>query len=241
MNRRRLLAIVATSTTTIAGCNYNSGQKTHRVSTDGEIRKQQTDDHPPVIRFSLTNESDDPLTLSSKRLQPFVYFPRLANNSDYIVCIPTTDNDINWDVAQNRTNGCWRFVDADGNRTDMDIHTGLDRLTLQPGRTHSVTHHLYYESDLHYENEAHESDVREENETEVDVDPEGGDRDRDTTGECFPDGEYNADHTILFHESENKVTFNVILGLSDGRLSSIEVHRYKNQEVGNTESPFNDR
>lgn len=219
MNRRRLLAIAATSTTPFAGCTSKGGEEAttsttkvgecnstrgdkeiHCVSTDVEILEQATDDHPAVIRFSLTNESDDRLVLSANRLQPFVYFPRLAGTSGFVVCIPLTDNDINWDVVRTRTDGCWRFLDADGNETDMDIHTGLDRLTLYPGRSHRVTHHLYYESEA---------------------------------SGCFPDGNYNADHTIVFHDrfydSEDTVTFNIKAGFSDGRISGLEIHPYENQ------------
>ena len=81
MNRRRLLTTVATSTAAFAGCITGSGDETRRVSTDSEICKQPTDDHPPEIVFILTNESDDPIT-------------------------DTTDTHVRADVASTRTNGC---------------------------------------------------------------------------------------------------------------------------------------
>lgn len=192
MNRRRLLAIVTTSTITLVGCNSSSGEETNRISTSSEIRKQPTGDHPPTIRFSLTNELDNPITVSANNMEPFVYFPRVSGGSDTIVLIPFSDNNVWAEVSQTPTNGCWQFVDANGDETAIGVNTGIDRLTLQAGQTHQVTHHLYYEG---------------------------------YASDCFPDGDYTADHTVEFHEAESAVTFSVQVSVSDGRLSDVEVQR----------------
>lgn len=200
MRRRRLLAIAATATTPLAGCSSSHGETPPRISTDSEIRKQPTDDHPAAISFSLTNETDDPITVSANRLEPFVYVPRLTGAGGFIVLKPVTDYDIWWDVAPSPTNGCWRFVDRDGHEMDVDFNTGLHRLTLQPGRTHRVTHQLYYQSE---------------------------------TSACFPDGHYNADHTVRFYDPvttadvEPRVAFNLKARVSNGRISPLDVLRYE--------------
>lgn len=106
MNRHQLLATVATSTVTFAGCISSGGDNTGRVSTDSEIRKKPTDDHPPAIRFSLTNGSDDPITVSANNQEPFVDFPRVTGDTGTLVLLPTTDNDLYADVASTRTKGC---------------------------------------------------------------------------------------------------------------------------------------
>lgn len=192
MNRRRLLAIVTTSTTAFAGCASSSGEKTNRVSTGGEVRKQPIDDHPPEIQFSLTNESDDSITVSANNEKPFVNFPRLTVDSGSLVLLPTTDPHIHADVASTQTDGCWRFVDADGNEIYVYHDDIDDRLTLKSGGTHRVIHRLFY-------------------------DGEGSD--------CFPEGDYTADHTIEFDDAGGTVTFSVQVSVSDGQLSGVEVQR----------------
>lgn len=192
LNRRRFLATVATSPVAFAGCISGSGDEPRRVSTDSEVREQPTDDHPPEIVFSLTNESDDPVTVSANDEKPFVTFRRLTRDSGSIVLLPTTDSHVYADVASTRTSGCWRFVDADRNETYV-VHDDIaDRLTLDAGRTHRVTHQLFYEGE--------ESD-------------------------CFPDGDYTADHTVEFHDAESAVTFSVRVTFSDERVSAVEVRR----------------
>lgn len=192
MNRRRLLALVATSTTTLAGCNSSSGEEANRISTSSEVRKQPTGDHPPTIRFNLTNESENPITVSANNMEPFVYFPRLTDGSNTIVLIPISDNNVWAELSRTSTNGCWQFVDADGNETAIGVNTGIDPLSLQPDQTHHVTHHLYYEAE---------------------------------SSDCFPNGDYTAEHTVEFHEAERAVTFSVQVSVSDGQLSGVEVQR----------------
>lgn len=149
MNRRRLLATVATSAVAFAGCTSSSGEDTRVVSTDSEIRKQPTADHPPEIKFSLTNESDDPITVSANASKPFVSFSRfrLTGDTGSLVLFPVSDLHHHADVASTRTNGCWRFVDTDGNETYIVANSVEDRLTLGPGLTHHVTQRLYYEGE----------------------------------------------------------------------------------------------
>lgn len=147
MNRRHLLATIATSTAAFAGCITGSGDNTSRISTNSEIRKQPTDDHPPEIVFSLTNESDEPITVSANNEKPFVNFSRLTGKSGTLVLLPITDTHISAAVASTRTNGCWRFVDADGNETHIVHDSIADQLTLQPGLTHHVTHKLFLEGE----------------------------------------------------------------------------------------------
>lgn len=192
MDRRQLLATVATSTAIFAGCSSSSGEDTHLISTDSEVRRQSNNVYPPVIEFSLTNESDDSFRVSANGKKPFVTFPRLTAESGSIVLLPTTDSRVHWDVATTRTNGCWRFVDADGNEThfvDNDIAVSV---SLEPGQTHRVTHQLYYDGD--------ESD-------------------------CFPDGDYTADHTVEFYDAEKTVSFSVEVAFSDTQISTVGVHR----------------
>lgn len=214
MRRRRLLAVAATATTPLAGCSSGQGETSPRVSADSQIREQPTDDHPAAISFSLANETDDPITVSANRVEPFFYVPRLAGPGGFIVLNPVTDYDLWWDVARSPTNGCWRFVDRDGHEMDVEINTGLDRLTLQPGRTHRVTHQLYYQSE---------------------------------TSACFPDGRYDADHTVRFHDPvttadiETRVAFNLKARVSNGRISALDVHRYEDlgpeETVSTRQSP----
>lgn len=194
MNRRRLLALMATSTITHAGCNSISGEETNRVSTSSEVRKQPTGDHPPEIGFSLTNESDDPITVLANNMEPFVWFPRLTGDSGAIVLLPISNNNVGAfpNVSSTKTKGCWRFVDTDGNEAAIGGDDGIFRLTLQPGVTHHVTHRLYYEG---------------------------------AASDCFPDGDYTADHTVEFDDAEATVTFSVQVSVSDGRISGVEVQR----------------
>lgn len=200
MRRRRLLAVAATATAPLAGCSSGHGETSPRISIDSEIRKQPTDDQPAAVSVSLTNETDDPITVSANRMEPFVYVPRLAGPGGFIVLNPVTEYDTMWRVAPNPSNGCWRFVDRDGYVMDVEYNTGLDRLTLQPGRTHRVTHELYYQSE---------------------------------TSACLPDGGYDADHTVRFHdpvttpEVESRVAFNLKARVSNGQISSLDVHRYE--------------
>ena len=147
MNRRRLLTTVGTSTSAFAGCIAGSGDEMRRVSTDSEIRKQPTDDHPPEIVFSLTPESNEPITVSANNEKPFVNFSRLTGKSGTIVLLPITDTHVRADVASTQTNSCWRFVDADGNETHIVYDDIADQLTLQPGLTHHVTHKLFVEGE----------------------------------------------------------------------------------------------
>lgn len=194
MNRRRLLATMATSAVAFAGCTSSSGEDTRVVSTDSGIHEQPTDYHPPEIRFSLTNESDDPITVSANNKEPFVYFTRITGDSGPIVLLPLSSNEVWADVASTRTNGCWRFVDADGNKTVIGAQTDIDQLTLQPGRTHHVAQRLFYEGEA---------------------------------SDCFPDGDYTAEHTLEFQDAETTITFTVQVTFSDGRLSGVEVQRMR--------------
>lgn len=192
MNRRQLLATVTTSTAIFAGCSFSSGEDTRLISTDSEVRRQSSNVYPPVIEFSLTNESDDPFRISANGKKPFVNFPRLTAESSSLVLLPTTDPHLHWDVATTRTNGCWRFVDADGNETHVVYNDIADSVSLEPGQTHRVTHQLYYDGD---------------------------------DSDCFPDGDYTADHTVEFHDAEKTVPFNVQVTVSDTQISTVEVRR----------------
>lgn len=145
MNRRQLLSIVSVSTATLAGCSLSNGDKSRRISTESEVRQQPTDNRTPVVRFSLTNESNNPITVSANNLKPFVYFPRLTGEFGSLVLLPGNDPHVYADVASNRTNSCWRFVDAKGDETDVITNSVIDQLTLKPGQTHTANQQLYYE------------------------------------------------------------------------------------------------
>ena len=147
MNRRQLLATVATSTSVLAGCSSTTGDETTRIATDSEVREHPSADRPPVVSFALTNVSDEPITVSANEMKPFVYFPRLTGESGALVLIPGNDPHVYADVASTPTDGCWRFADDEGEETYVVTNSIADRITLEPDQVHRVNQQLYYEGE----------------------------------------------------------------------------------------------
>lgn len=192
MHRRRLLATVATSSVTLAGCPSTAEFGAPRVSAAGKVLQQPTSDRPPAVRFSITNDSDDAITVSANTKKPFVDFPRLTGPTGDLVLLPAVSDRLSAELASTRTDGCWRFVDPNGDDARIVYQSVEDRLDLEPDITEYVTHEVRYDG---------------------------------PSGECFPDGDYTADHTVEFHDAETTVTFDVGVSVSRREISDVEVSR----------------
>lgn len=147
--RRQVLAMLATTTSTIGGCATSGMSDAHQVSAEGSVVRQATKERPPAIEFKFKNNRDENITASAKSSEPFVEFPRLYGSSGAIVLLPVGNNKLSADVASSRTDNCWRFVKSDGSGTHIFYEDTDDKLKLEPGRIFRIKHRIYYEGKRH--------------------------------------------------------------------------------------------
>lgn len=143
MYRRQLLGVLAASTGATGGCSVLEGEAEPRVTVETAIVTQPSGERHPTVEFTFTNEGDEEVTVSSGSKKPFVLFPRLEGPTGEVVLIPG-----GWrfrsDVADSRTDGCWRFVTDEGDDAKIETTDDIDRITLGPGQYHLASHRIYY-------------------------------------------------------------------------------------------------
>ena len=112
------------------------------MSVETAILNQPSDERPPTVEFTFTNEGDEEVLVSSSNKKPFVLFPTLEGSTGDVVLIPGSFR-VTSDVADSRTDGCWRFVTDEGDDAKVVVTDDVDRLTLGAGHFHLVSHRVY--------------------------------------------------------------------------------------------------
>lgn len=157
-SRRQFLAVVPTTTLGIAGClsTPDSGQPSptpastlspsERLSIDGAVVSRATSQRPLRIRYTITNEGPETLTLQSQNKKPLLWIRRLSGDAGSVVLLPPDSSEVFADaLASTPTGGCWRFVTQSGDDAAIGVQTDTGEVAIAPGETYSVDHHAYYD------------------------------------------------------------------------------------------------
>jgi hypothetical protein len=130
----------------IAGCISSGGAAKPQVLVETAVVSQPTADRAPTVEFTLTNEGGGEIIASANSNEPFVIVPRLDGTDASVVLLPSVRK-VTSDVAESRTDGCWRFVTPDGDDAKFVYEDDVDRLSLGSGLSHTVQHRLFYDGD----------------------------------------------------------------------------------------------
>lgn len=157
MPNRRAVILALCSSAASGGClgqDFGSGTATSdplesRLSIQASVVAQPSSEQPLGLRFVVANEGSSELLLSSDDKVPFEVLERLSGTDGDVVLVPedTREGEVMVDVADQRTDGCWRYVRPDGSDPTYDIQMDEDTMTLAPGSSHAVVHDAYFDGD----------------------------------------------------------------------------------------------
>lgn len=143
--RRHVLSTTLALVSAFGGCAGLGLGQNPRISATASLLDQGTSDHPPKVQLRMTNQTSNVITVTSDGFPPLVYFPRLTGPTGSVVLLPGNSDQIGADVVRSRSEGCWRFLNSDGERPDIWVRPDFETMDLYPGVTHTVNHLLYYD------------------------------------------------------------------------------------------------
>ena len=155
-SRRHLLQALTATAVGVTGCLSSAGQDqpspttestlppSDRLSIDGAVVARATSQHPLRIRYTITNENSETITLQSRNKAPLLWIRRLTGDVGSIVLLPPDSNEVYADtLASTQTDGCWRFVTPSGDDAVIGVQTDTGEATIEPGGTYAVDHYAY--------------------------------------------------------------------------------------------------
>ncbi len=117
-----------------------------QLTVDGAVVARATSQHPLRIRYTITNEGSETLTLQSRNKAPLLWIRRLTGDAGAVVLVPPDSSEVFADaLASSPIDGCWRFVTRSGDDAVIGVQTDTGEATIEPGGTYSVDHHAYYD------------------------------------------------------------------------------------------------
>ena len=157
VTRRGVLASLS-SATFLTGCGSLGGSST--TLTDSEstptasepslsyiarVHSQATDSQPLTIEVGLRNTSTREVSIAATgRGNPFEELDEFTNSKDELIAIPPDNNRVSVEgIAQTPVDGCWRFVDTDGDQARVAAVSTAFPVSIPASDQYSVQHYVY--------------------------------------------------------------------------------------------------
>jgi len=117
------------------------------MRAEATIIKTSSLEEPPQVEFSISNNGEIPIRISSESLPPFQLIPVLTGPGN-IVSLPEDTQYVSARVSERPIRGCWRLRNSQEESIERVVSPVIATVEISPEEEYTVPHRLYYKNDL---------------------------------------------------------------------------------------------